>query len=174
MGNGRWGMVSRLAVLTAAEIVLSRFLSIPTPQTKLGFAFLPLALAGTLYGLRAGFVVGALSDLLGALLFPIGPYFPGFTLTAGLKGLVFGLLLHRKRGAFRVAAAVILNGVVLSLGVNTLWLHLLYGTPVEVLLLNRGTQELLAIPLQIVTLLLVASPKVLSVLEGQKRSGSDR
>ncbi len=81
------------ALLAALEIVLSRFLSISAWNTKIGFAFVPVALAALLLGpLNAG-IVAALADFLGALLFPVGPYFPGFTLTAFLMGLCYGVFL---------------------------------------------------------------------------------
>ena len=82
-----------LSILTALEIVLNRFLSINAWNTKIGFSFIPVAVAGMLFGPLGGAVVGALGDLVGAILFPIGAYFPGFTLTAFLTGLVYGLFL---------------------------------------------------------------------------------
>jgi len=86
-----------LAILVAMEIVLSRFLSISAWNTKIGFSFIPVAVAAMLYGPVAGGMVGALGDFVGAVLFPIGAYFPGFTLTNILVGLTCGLFLrHRK------------------------------------------------------------------------------
>ena len=78
------------ALLTALEIVLSRFLSIQTQVTKIGFAFVPVVLAAVLLGpLEAG-ITAALGDFLGAMLFPTGPFFPGFTLTAFLMAAAEG------------------------------------------------------------------------------------
>ena len=34
--------------------------------------------------------------LVGALLFPTGAFFPGFTLTAACTGLLYGLCLYRR------------------------------------------------------------------------------
>lgn len=150
-----------LALLTALEVVLSRFLSISTPINKIGFAFVPLALSGMLYGPLAGAAVGAVSDLLGATLFPIGPFFPGFTLTTTLKGVVYGLCLGRDReGRWKpILLAVSFNAVVFSLVLNTLWIHLLYHSDVALLLLSRAGQELFLIPIQTVVLrLLCRSP----------------
>ena len=84
-----------LSLLTALEIVLNRFLSINAWNIKIGFSFVPVVIGAMLYGPLGGAVVGALGDFIGALLFPIGPYFPGFTLTAFLTGAVFGLLLKK-------------------------------------------------------------------------------
>ena len=89
-------VLTTLALLTALEIVLSRFLSINAWNTKIGFSFVPIVAAAILYGPAAAGIVGALGDFIGAILFPIGAYFPGFTLTAFLTGCVFGLFLHRK------------------------------------------------------------------------------
>ena len=79
-----------LAVLIALEIVLNRFLSINTPVVKIGFSFVPIAIAGMLFGPIPAAIVAALADLLGAALFPTGTIFLGITLTAFLKGINWG------------------------------------------------------------------------------------
>ena len=68
-----------LGVLVAMEVVLSRFVSISTWNMKIGFAFIPVAAAAILLGPVEAAVCGGLADFLGATLFPIGTYFPGFT-----------------------------------------------------------------------------------------------
>ena len=65
-------ILAQVAVLLAMEVVLSRFFSIATPITKFSFAFVPLAVCGALFGPVWGGVMGALADLLGAILFPAG------------------------------------------------------------------------------------------------------
>lgn len=156
----------RLALLVALEVLLSRFFSISTWNVKIGFAFVPLALAGMLYGPAAGLVTGALADFIGAILFPIGPYFPGFTLTNALKGGLYGLCLGNGRGADwkAISLAVVGGAVVLSLGLNTLWIHILYGAPIPTLLATRLFQELIVVPVQIVVLRAVGAPRIQRVL----------
>lgn len=158
----------RLALLLALEVVLSRFLSISTPYVKISFAFLPLALAGMMYGPAAGAAVGGLADFLGAMLFPVGPFFPGFTLTAALRGATYGSFLHRGGCVepWKVAGAVAVGGIVLSLGMNTLWISLLYDAPYWGLLPPRLLQEGILMPLQFVMLMLVGRPKVQQRLKG--------
>ena len=87
-----------IAMLSAMQVVLSRFLSTQTPVVKIGFGFVPVMFAGALYGAGGGALAGALSDVVGALLFPSGSYFPGYTLTAALSGgggVLLGWLLTR-------------------------------------------------------------------------------
>ncbi len=141
-----------MAALVATEVVLSRFLSFAVWNMKIGFAFAPVVAAAILLGpVKAG-AISAVSDLIGALLFPIGTYFPGFTLTAFLVGTVFGLFLHREITVLRIVGAVMINQLALSLPLNTLWISALYASPYEALLVTRLTQCAILIPVQIVTI----------------------
>lgn len=134
--------ITAVGVLVAAHIVLSRFLSINAWNMKIGFAFVPVFIAGWLYGPVSAMLVGGLGDFLGAILFPIGPYFPGFTLSCALTGLIFGLLLHKKQSIPRVAAAVVADQFGISLGLTTYWIYLLYGASgYSVLLYSRLAQS---------------------------------
>ena len=142
-------MMVTLGVLIAVEIVLSRFLSINTWSFKIGFSFVPIVLAAMLYGPVGGGVTAALGDFLGAVLFPIGPYFPGFTLTALLHGVVFGLFLYRKRTLPRIIGAVAINQLVLSLFLNSLWISMLYGSPYQALLVSRSAQCVFLLAVQV-------------------------
>ena len=53
------------AMLVAIQIVLVRFLSIQTPFQRVSFGFLPIAMAGMLFGPGYGCAVAGISDLLG-------------------------------------------------------------------------------------------------------------
>ena len=66
-------VITTSAVLVALEIVLNRFCSINTFGWKIGFSFVPVVAAAVVYGPVVGAIVGGLGDLIGALLFPIGP-----------------------------------------------------------------------------------------------------
>ncbi|MBR0092090.1 MAG: folate family ECF transporter S component [Lachnospiraceae bacterium] len=147
-----------LALLCALFIVLERFLSFNVWNMRIGFAFVPLALSGILFGPLPAAAVGAVGDILGMMLVPTGPYFPGFTLNAALTGAVFGLFLHKKQTKALIAGAVSINQLLLSLFLQTLWISVTYGSPYAALLPVRLTQCLIMIPLQFIVLLLVAKP----------------
>lgn len=148
-----------VAVLVALEVVLSRFLSIPTQFMKIGFAFVPLAVCGMLFGPWWAFLAGGLSDFIGAILFPIGPYFPGFTLSNALVGLMFGYCLYQKFSGWKhIAKAVVVNNFVISLFISTYWLHLLYGSPYLGLLPTRLAQNCVMIVLEFVVIRLIQKP----------------
>ena len=85
-----------LSVLVALQIVLTRFCSFSAWNVRIGFGFVALVIAAVVHGPVAAALVGGLGDLIGAIAFPTGSYFPGFTLTQVLMGLSFGLALYRK------------------------------------------------------------------------------
>ena len=141
-------MIAILGFLVALEIILSRFCSINAWNLKIGFNFVPIAIAAILFGPAAAGTVAALGDFAGALLFPIGAYFPGFTLTALFTGFLFGFFLHKRQTAARILAAVLIHQLVLGLLVNTFWISVLYGSPYFPLLGTRVLQCLVLAPVE--------------------------
>ena len=150
-------MITVIGVLIAMEVILSRFLSINAPSVKIGFAFVPCALCAVLFGLGPTVILEILADLLGATLFPSGSFFPGFTLTAALRGLSYGLLLGKKQTPARILLVVLFNQLVLGLCVNTLWISILYGSSFSALLLTRVMQCLVLIPVEFVVITAIAN-----------------
>lgn len=145
-------MLVTAGILIAMNIILSRFLSINAWNLKIGFTFVSVFIAAYFFGPVFGAVVAGIGDLLGAVMFPIGPYFPGFTATAVLTGLLYGALLYKKQTPQRVVAAVAIEQLVLSLLLNTFWISVLYGSPFMPLLATRAVQCLVMIPVEFLTI----------------------
>ena len=75
-------MLVTAGILIALNIILSRFLSINLWNLKFGFTFVSIFVAAYFYGAGFAATVAGIADVIGALLFPSGSFFPGFTLTA--------------------------------------------------------------------------------------------
>ena len=119
------------AMLTALAVVLDRFVPIVfTDSLKVTLTFVPVLVAAILYGPVGGAVTWGLADLIGAILFPRGVYFPGFTITSALKGALFGWFLHRDNAKFFPHAVVptLINNLVIGLCIDTLWIAILYSS----------------------------------------------
>lgn len=98
----------------------------------------------------------ALANILGMLLFPKFTFFPGFVLTAFLVGLVFGYAFHNQTPRLsHILLSNLIVTMVLYLGLNSLWLHLMYQTPWLPLLSGRFVQELITFPVYSVLLFLL-------------------
>ena len=160
--NKKLLMLTQLSILVALEIVMSRLLSFSVWNQKIGFAFVAVAAAGMLYGPIGGAIVGGLSDFLGAILFPIGAYFPGFTLTNAILGVIFGLFLNTKKievkhkgfslAVIRSILAAVINQIVCTLLLNSIWISVLYKTPIRELMATRLVQAAIMLPVQIIIL----------------------
>ena len=150
-----------LGTLLAIEIVLSRFLSISTAIVKIGFAFVPVVTAAMLYGPVFAGCIAALGDFLGAILFPIGPYFPGFTLSAFIGGVIFGLILYNKeKTLLRIIAAAGLSLLVSSLILDTLWLYIITeDAALTALMPSRLIKFGIMLPIEVVVIKLLAMQK---------------
>jgi len=139
-----------MGLLIAMNIVLTRVLSFSAWNARIGFGFVPIVIAAVLFGPIPAGIVAALSDILGATLFPVGPYFPGFTLTAFLIAVVYGLFLYNKKHTMtRIALAIAVTQLLFSFALNTVWISILYSTPIKALFAIRITQTAILIPVQI-------------------------
>ncbi|MGN0710400.1 MAG: folate family ECF transporter S component [Anaerovoracaceae bacterium] len=147
--NSRLTKMVIVGLFIALEIILTRFCSINTPIIRIGFGFLPVAMLAIMFGPLWAGVAYAIGDILGMMIFPSGQYFPGFTLTAFLTGLIFGLVLYNKKITYvrSFFAALVVCGV-LNLCLDTLWLYILTGQGILALLPARLLKVAIAIPIQ--------------------------
>ena len=164
-------MLASLAMLTALEVILSRLVPVvSSQQIKVSFAFVPVAIAAYLYGIKGGALVAGISDVIGALMFPVGEFFPGFSLTAILEGVCFGIFLGKlfdgKTNDFvRSVIPVTIIQVFLSLGLNTFWISYMYHSPYLGVLAPRIVQTLVMIAVQsvVIPLFIKAFSKVRAI-----------
>ncbi len=144
------------AVLSAVHLVLNQF-TIPVSQLlEVGFDFLAVAAIGHLCGPWVAGLSGIVTDLLGYILRPNGPYFPGWTLSAILVGVLYGLWLYRRPIKLWRVVLCKLNMVLLfNFLLTPLWLHITYGQSFVVLSSLRLVKNVIKFPLDILLLMLV-------------------
>ena len=143
------------AILLTMNIILSRFLSIRTPITKVSFAFVPTMLCATWLGPKWTVLLNVLGDLIGATLFPTGAYFIGYTISTAIAGLIYGLLLSEKKFFLRVTIAVTLIAVIVNMGLNTLWTSITTGKAFQVLFFARIPKQIIMIPIHIIVFMFI-------------------
>lgn len=149
------------AILLAMLIVLSRFLSIKTPIVKISFAFVPTMLCAIWLGPKWTILLNVLGDLIGATLFPTGPYFVGYTISTAIAGFIYGIFLYQraeksysfKEFLIRLICSTTLVAVIVNMGLNTLWTSMTNGKAFFVLLHARIAKQLIMIPIHIIVIL---------------------
>lgn len=145
-----------MSLFIALEIILTRFLSIQTPILRIGFAFVATSLCSITLGPVLGSIAAGVSDILGMIIFPQSAYFPGFTVSALLSGLIYGFMLHKKNNSIlRVAITVLMITVFVDLGLNTLWLSMITGKAVFALIGPRFIKSLIMFPIQVILIHIV-------------------
>ena len=153
------------AQLLALDVVLTRLLAINTPLMKIGLGFAAVALCAVLYGPWWAALVAALGDIVGALLFPTGAFFPGFTLTAACTGLIFGLCLYRRdKSLLWPILAAALNVVLVSFLLNTAMISYISGSPYTTLLKARAVQLTVMLPVQLAVLVFLSRSAIMKKL----------
>lgn len=144
------------AIMTALYVALYAAKLQITPQLRISFSYIPLALTGWLFGTVPAVAVGAAGDIIGALLFPSGAYFPGFTLSAILSGAVFGILLfgENKMPARIVAAKAVTNFAIHAL-LGSFWISLITGKGFTFYFAERLLKNILSLPAEVILLYII-------------------
>jgi len=98
-------------------------------------------------------------------------FFPGFTLTAGMLGATYGILLHKKVNLLRIVIAALIVTVVIQLGIETLWLAILFGdgdslfSMYYAMLPWRLVRTAIMFPVQVILIKLLVSNRVYETLQ---------
>ena len=99
------------------------------PSLKIYFSYLAVSLGCMCYGPLVGMAVGGVIDSVGFLLAGYGePYFPGYLITAILSGLIYGVMLYRRKPT---VPRLLVTRLIINYGSNVLlgsvWKAMLYG-----------------------------------------------
>lgn len=96
-------VIVKAGFLATVSIVLTRFLSIMLllgglPALRVGFGNIPIIMSGMMFGPVVGGLTGVVADVIGYLINPMGgTFFPGFTLSAALYGIISGILFKKMK-----------------------------------------------------------------------------
>ena len=125
-------------MMCAVAMVLNMAASITVgPYIRIGFSGLPNQVVAYLFGPAVGGIFGASLDVIKYLINPEGPFFPGFTISAALGGIIYGAVLYKKK----------ISKVFVNILLNTLWLNILYGKAFMALLPNRVLTNAIMLPI---------------------------
>ena len=150
--------ITTCAMFGALSVVLGYYSFKITPNLKIGFGSIPNMLVDYLFGPVVGMMAGVCTDVLGYFAgnLSMGAYFPGYTLTAVVGGLIWGLWLYpRKITVWRAIGAKACINVFCNICLNTLWLTITGGKAMSLLLVTRVPKNLILLPLEIVLVYVV-------------------
>ncbi len=152
-----------LALLCAMQIVLARFVVIPVgDMMRFSMSFIPVVIAARRFGIIGSAAVYGVGDLLGAIVFPTGgAFFPGYTLTATIAGILYGIFLRPTKKeetkavfTIKVILSAFSTQFFCSLLLNSYWRAFQMGTPYTAILQTRLPQCAIMFVLQSAFMLL--------------------
>ena len=158
--------LSNVRILCACGILAALFVvlyavKLPlSPNLRITFTFIPLAIAGWLFGPIPAALVGLVGDVIGCMLFPMGAYFPGFTLSTMLTGFIFGIFLFETDiTASKSIILIIMSKLCISLFINifmnSLWLTIITKSGYYFHLVDHSVKNVIAFPFECILLWLI-------------------
>ena len=93
-------------------------------------------------------------------MFPFGAYFPGYTLSQAIVGLIYGLFLYenenKKMSDGKFLIRLILSNILALVGIGVfltgLWVHITAGKAYIAVLSARVIAQIIMIPIQVVVM----------------------
>jgi len=148
-----------IGIFIAIGVVLTRFASLRIPLggiegIRIGFGPLSIILAGILFGPLYGSFIGALVDIIGYILSPIGPYMPHFTLSSALYGFIPGIMSSRLVSQYHnvkffpklhIWGIITITQILVGLILTPIFLHFIFDIPWKLLVIPR----IISTPIQI-------------------------
>jgi len=160
--------ICQVGILIALAFVLERVIPPVNLMTvRISFAFIPMMICGMLFGPVWGAIAFGISDILGWPIMALPPV-PLILAARIVNGFFFGLFLHREKVKLWPHAIIcaITVQVICGMGLTTLGLSQLLGSPFVPLLWSRVPQFIAFIILQIAVF-----PVLLKLREALRKTG---
>ena len=139
--------VTVMAMFAAISVVLGYFTLVLGDYLKIGFSTIANQFVYYLFGPVAGGLFGGTLDILKYIIHPTGAFFPGFTISAMVGGVLYGCFLYKRPISFwRVLAAELTVSIICNMLLGTLWLSMLYGKAFMALLPMRVFKNIMMWP----------------------------
>jgi len=157
-----------IAVFIALAFVLERlFPIVNAPTIRITLAFIPMMMCGMLFGPVWCAVAFGISDILGWPIMGLAPI-PLILLARIINGLIFGFILRRDDLRFWPHSIISACSaqVICGMGLTTLGLSLLFGSPYVPVLISRLPQFIILAVLQIAVF-----PVILKLRDALRKTG---
>ena len=150
--------IAMYGMLIALNVILTRYASIRiggdgTEAVRIGFGGYPVIFAGIVFGPLAGGIIGAVGDLIGMMVSPMGAFMPHFTLVAALTGIIPGLAMlvfrdpKAKTNFAKLLFAIALGQIITSVFMTPYFMQKLFSIPMAVKVPERAIVQAFQIPL---------------------------
>lgn len=140
--------ITTLGMFAAISVILGALTIAIGDFIKIGFSTISNQFVYYLFGPTVGGLFGGALDIFKYFVKPTGRFFPGWTISAMVAGVLYGCFLYKRPLSFlRVLAAELVVSVVCNMILGTLWLDMMYGSGFLAILPMRVLKNLVMWPI---------------------------
>ena len=120
--------ITTASMFAAIGVILGAYTIQVGNYLKIGFSGIANQFVYYLFGPVVGCFYGGALDILKYLVKPTGAFFPGWTLSAMVAGVIYGCFFYKKPlSLVRVFVAELTVSIICNMLLGTLWLQIMYG-----------------------------------------------
>lgn len=137
------------ALLIAIGIILGQFSIQLTETTKIGISFIATQMTANLFGPVVGGIMGGVADILKFIIKPTGPFLIGYTISAILGPVIYGVMLYKKPISFwRILLSKVVVAIFINLLLGTFWSYHYFGAAFWAAIPAKLIQQVIQVPVQ--------------------------
>ena len=137
------------ALLIAVGIILGQFSIQLTETTKIGISFIATQMTANLFGPVVGGIMGGVADILKFIIKPTGPFLIGYTISAILGPMIYGIMLYKKPISFwRIFLSKTVVAIFINLLLGTFWSYHYFGAAFWAAIPAKLLQQVIQVPIQ--------------------------
>lgn len=141
------------ALLGSLSVIAGAFYIMVGDNLRVYFTFLITAAGCAVYGPVMGVVAAVVTDTLNFILFPSGPYFPGYVLSEICSALIYALFLYRRKiSLFRLLGAKLMVNYFVNVLLGCVWSEILSGKGYLYYLVKSTIKNTLMLPVEVIAL----------------------
>jgi len=144
-----------VCAMLVAIFVAQTFLPDITQTFRFSLEFIPLAIAGYLFGAIPAMCVGLVGDVVGTVLGNAKEFNIFFTVIYIIGGLIFGLILHNRKKLWHIITASATYAIVVDFLLTTIALYLQYHIPFATAIPRLIKAGIVAVAMPIVIFILI-------------------
>ena len=157
-----------LALFIGIKTVLAGVYIPVSENLRISVTFLVTTVEAAIFGPAAGIISGAVTDILGYMLFPTGPFFIGYTITAMSSLLIYSLFFYRRQiSVAKIIGAKTLVNYLVNVLMGSLWSSIMFGKAYMFYMAKSLVKNSILLPAEIIMIIIVFN-LMIPFLEKQK------
>jgi len=137
------------ALLIALGIILGQWSVQITETMKIGISFIATQMTALLFGPVVGGIMGGVADVLKFIIKPTGPFLIGYTISAILGPMIYGIMLYKKPiTLWRILLSKTVVAIFINLFLGTFWSYHYFGAAFWASIPAKLIQQVIQVPVQ--------------------------